>query len=103
MTKQAQQRRWYDQDPLLSLAMGTLKQSSDKEQVQLALHVMKIINEHNFEESMDSAADFDKTKSARWYDLDNTLKTSIERIRCCSPDCQNFVAQEIVEMLKSCD
>jgi len=103
MTKQAQQRRWYDQDPLLSLAMGTLKQASDKEQIQLALHVMKIINEHNFEESMDAAAGCDKTKGGRWYDLDNTLKTSIERIRCCSPDCQNFVAQEIVEMLKSCD
>lgn len=105
----SQQRRWYDQDPLLSDAMKTLKNASDAEQIRLALHVVKILNEHNLEKD-DAAQEQEREdgpvfkysdKKSRWYDLDNTLKTSIEMLRCCDLETQKLIAGEIVELLQS--
>jgi len=107
MTTNVRQRRWYDQDPLLSDAMQTLENASDSEQIRLALHVVKIVNEHNLERSSSQTTENvateprkHNTKNSRWYDLDKTLKTSIEMLRCCDLDTQKLIAGEIVTMLK---
>jgi hypothetical protein len=99
---QERQRRWYDRDPLLSMAMKTLENSSDGDQIRLALHLIKIINEHNIEQGGNDKGNGQapyKTGSSRWYDLDQTLKTSIEMLRCCSPELQRIVAREMAQKL----
>ena len=35
-------RRWYDQDPVLSQAMKTLKDTDDESQIKIALNLIKI-------------------------------------------------------------
>ncbi len=108
MTGDRKQRRWYDQDPLLSMAMKTLEKSSDENQIRLAMHLVKVINEHNIEvaEAQSTGEQDDKymdeaalAKNARWYDIDRTLKSSVEMLRCCPPDAQKLIAREMAQML----
>ena len=106
MTGDRKQRRWYDKDPLLSMAMKTLEKSSDEQQIRLAMHLVKVINEHNIEVAEARSKSDDKyvddatlAKNARWYDIDRTLKSSVEMLRCCPPEAQRLIAREMAQML----
>ncbi|MDR3089171.1 MAG: hypothetical protein LBU39_05065 [Desulfobulbaceae bacterium] len=96
------QRRWYDQDPVLSMAMCTLEQAGDEEQIMLALHLIKIINEHNMEDVSISSTDagMREERMSRWYDVDKTLSISIEMLRRCPEPMQRILANQIVRELK---
>lgn len=111
MTSEAKQRRWYDKDPLLSMAMKTLEQSSDENQIRLAMHMAKMISEHSIDaaEAVRSMEERDgdgatsaslESNHIRWYDLDRTLKTSVEMLRCCPADLQRDIAREIAQVLR---
>ena len=95
-------RRWYDQDPALSMAMQTLEQAGDEEQIMLALHLIKIINEHNMEETsaLPCADATQEERMSRWYDMDKTLRISIEMLRRCPESMQRVLAHQIVKGLK---
>lgn len=92
------------------MAMKTMEQSSDEEQIRLAMHMAKMISEHNIDaaEALQSEEDGDngggetemKTNHARWYDLDKTLKTSVEMLRCCPADLQRTIAREMAQVLR---
>lgn len=109
MTQQAKKRRWYDQDPLLSEAMQTLQKSSDEEQIRLAIHLVKIINEHKLEQGSASGREGQKddsvdqaeiNRNTRWYDIDKTLKNSVEMLRCCQAGTRKVIARELAQMLE---
>ena len=96
-------RRWYDQDPALSIAMQTLERADDKEQIMLALHLIKIINEHKIEDALISpTGDVEQEgRMSRWYDVDKTLRISIEMLRRCPEPVQRVLAHQIVSELKA--
>lgn len=85
------------------MAMQTLEQASDEEQIMLALHLIKIINEHNMEEtSVSPSGDMAREEwASRWYDVDKTLRISIEMLRRCPEPMQRILAQQIVKELKA--
>ncbi|MDD3012810.1 MAG: hypothetical protein PHC34_03830 [Candidatus Gastranaerophilales bacterium] len=107
-------RRWYDRDPVLSKAMKILETSDDKLQIQVAINLIKVIMEHHIEENEYSSVD-DMIKavengklnkgSARWYDIDHTLRTAIQMLENCSLEMQSKVAREIATLVKEqfCD
>ena len=100
---QTNHRRWYDQDPALSMAMQTLERASDQEQIMLALHLIKIINEHKIEDvplSFTDDAGIREERMSRWYDMDKTLRVSIEMLRRCPTSMQRFLADQVVKDLK---
>ena len=43
--------RWYDKDPILSMSMRTLSNSSDERQIAVALNLIKVIIEHNIQDN----------------------------------------------------
>ena len=43
--------RWYDKDPVLSMSMRTLANSSDENQISVALNLIKVIIEHNIHDN----------------------------------------------------
>ena len=109
MTADAKQRRWYDKDPLLSEAMKTLEKSSDENQIRLAMHLVKIISEHNIDVAASQSVDGRKgddvdeaamARNARWYDIDRTLKNSVEMLQYCQIDTQRSIAREMAKLLK---
>jgi len=101
-------RRWYDKDPVLSKAMRILETSDDKFQIQVALNLIKVIIEHNIEENRfntveDILAAVEDGRcekgSERWYDLDLTIKTSVQMLENCPQEMQSKIARSIAELL----
>lgn len=101
-------RRWYDRDPILSKAMRILETSDDKFQIQVAVNLIKVIIEHNIENNTFTSIDdiilavedgrIEKG-NARWYDLDNTLRTAIQMLESCPPEMQGKIAHEIASLV----
>jgi len=101
-------RRWYDKDPVLSAAMKTLEQSDDESQIKIALNLIKIIIEHNIEnsefegvEDIISAveAGVGEDRGNRWYDIDSTLKTAMNMLQNCPEVTQHVIAKEMAKMV----
>ena len=100
-------RRWYDKDPVLSSAMKTLEESGDDTQIKIALNLIKIITEHNIEDSKyeevsdiinATEVDLATQKRNRWYDLDETLRTAISMLQNCPAETRH--AKMVVEEIK---
>lgn len=103
-------RRWYDKDPVLSSAMQTLEHSDDQTQIKIALNLIKIIIEHNVEnteyeaiEDIISAVETgaSETRNNRWYDIDSTLKTAMSMLQNCPETTQHVIAKEMAKMVVS--
>ena len=101
-------RRWYDQDPVLSSAMQTLKETDDESQIKIALNLIKIITEHNLSENEYSSVDeiisateegLKRTKLERWYDIDATLRTAISLLQNCPANTRSMIAKEMAQMV----
>lgn len=101
-------RRWYDKDPVLSSAMKTLENSADETQIKIALNLIKIIIEHNIENSEYEAvediisaveAGVEENRNSRWYDIDATLKTAMSMLQNCPEATQNLIAKEMAKMV----
>lgn len=101
-------RRWYDRDPLLSKSMKTLEESDDETQIKVALNLIKIIIEHNiasneFEAVGDILAAVEEgvegRGNARWYDIDQTVRTAITMLEKSSEQIQTIAAKEIAKMV----
>ncbi len=102
-------RRWYDKDPILSKAMKILETSDDKFQIQIAINLIKVIIEHNIENSTYLSVDdimmaVEEGRcgkgNARWYDIDNTLRTAIQMLENCSQDTQEKIARDIADLVR---
>ena len=101
-------RRWYDQDPVLSSAMQTLEESDDDTQIKIALNLIKIITEHNLEDSKyeevsdiinATEVDLATQNRNRWYDLDETLRTAISMLQNCPQETRHDIAVEMAKMV----
>ena len=101
-------RRWYDKDPVLSSAMKTLEESDDDTQIKIALNLIKIITEHNIEDSQyedvsdiisQTEVDLTDSRQNRWYDLDGTLRTAISMLQNCPDDTRHNIAIEMAKMV----
>lgn len=101
-------RRWYDQDPVLSEAMRTLKETDDESQIKIALNLIKIITEHNLSDTEYSSVDeiisateegLKRNKRERWYDIDATLRTAISLLQNCPANTRSIIAKEMAQMV----
>lgn len=102
-------RRWYDKDPVLSSAMKTLEESDDETQIKISLNLIKIIIEHNIEnsefedvEDIISAVEAgveENSKNNRWYDIDSTLRTAMSMLQNCPDETQHVIAKEMAKMV----
>ncbi|MCR5265372.1 MAG: hypothetical protein K6E29_02110 [Cyanobacteria bacterium RUI128] len=101
-------RRWYDQDPVLSSAMQTLEESGDDTQIKIALNLIKIITEHNIEDSKyeevseiinATEVDLATQKRNRWYDIDETVRTAISMLQNCPAETRHAIAVEMAKMV----
>lgn len=102
-------RRWYDKDPVLSSAMKTLEESDDETQIRISLNLIKIIIEHNIENSEFEAVEDiisaveagveENSKNNRWYDIDATLRTAMNMLQNCPESTQKVIAKEMAKLV----
>ena len=100
--------RWYDKDPVLSMSMRTLANSSDARQIAVALNLIKVIIEHNIQdnryenvEDIMSAVEDGRIQRghSRWYDIDSTVRTAIQMLEKCPPDTKKKVALDMAQIV----
>ncbi len=100
--------RWYDKDPVLSMSMKTLANSSDERQIAVALNLIKVIIEHNIQdnqyenvEDIVSAVEDGRIQRghSRWYDIDSTVRTAIQMLEKCSPETKKKVALDMAQIV----
>lgn len=102
-------RRWYDKDPVLSSAMKTLEETGDEAQIKISLNLIKIIIEHNIENSEFEAVEDiisaveagveQNSKNNRWYDIDATIRTAMNMLQNCPPETQSIIAKEMAKLV----
>lgn len=101
-------RRWYDHDPILSRSMRILEKSDDQDQIKMSINLIKIILEHNIESKsfasiediMDAVNDGIIEKgNARWYDMDNTVRTAIHMLENCSIEDRADISKKMAAMI----
>lgn len=102
-------RRWYDKDPVLSSAIKTLEESDDDAQIKISLNLIKIIIEHNIENSEFEAVEDiisaveagveENSKNNRWYDIDATLRTAMNMLQNCPESTQYVIAKEMAKLV----
>lgn len=100
--------RWYDKDPVLSMSMRTLSNSSDERQISVALNLIKVIIEHNIQdnryenvEDIMSAVEDGRIQRghSRWYDIDSTVRTAIQMLEKCTPETKKKVALDMAQIV----
>ena len=100
--------RWYDKDPVLSMSMRTLANSSDERQIAVALNLIKVIIEHHIEDNQSTniedimAAVEDgriQRGNSRWYDLDSTVRTAIQMLENCAPETKRKIALDMAQIV----
>ncbi|MBE7707603.1 MAG: hypothetical protein E7Z88_02730 [Cyanobacteria bacterium SIG27] len=100
--------RWYDKDPVLSMSMRTLANSSDESQIAVALNLIKIIIEHNIQdnkyenvEDIVNAVEDGRIQRghSRWYDIDSTVRTAIQMLERCSAETKKKVALDMAQLV----
>ena len=100
--------RWYDKDPILSMSIRTLANSSDERQIAVALNLIKVIIEHNIQdnkyenvEDIMAAVEDGRIQRGhcRWYDIDSTVRTAIQMLEKCSPETKKKVALEMAQLV----
>lgn len=100
--------RWYDKDPVLSMSIRTLANSSDERQIAVALNLIKVIIEHNIQdnkyenvEDIISAVEDGRIQRgySRWYDIDSTVRTAIQMLEKCSSETKKKVALDMAQIV----
>ena len=100
--------RWYDKDPVLSMSIRTLANSSDEKQIAVALNLIKVIIEHNIQdnkyenvEDIMAAVEDGRIQRghSRWYDIDSTVRTAIQMLEKCSPETKKKVALDMAQIV----
>ena len=101
-------RRWYDKDPILAKSMAILEQSSDEDQIKIALNLIKVIAEHQladseFEDVSDILENIEDgiapRGTDRWYDLNSTVQTAITMLENCPSTTQSVIAKEMAKLV----
>lgn len=87
-------KRWYDIDPTVSLAVSFIRNLSGEEQVKVAGKILEKgralgikINESRI------------ILTRRWYDENPDLSSAIEYLKQASPDDRRIIALDVIDFL----
>lgn len=94
------QKRWYDLDPTVSLAVSLMKNANDGIQLQCADYI--ITQAKNFgvkikENALDEAFSY---ILRRWYDKDKRIQEAFEYLKAAPLHLQKEIAQNLIGVLQ---
>ncbi len=99
---QAQNKRWYDNDPILKEALELLRISSDDEKDQAKMFIIKMQEEVAAEviERIHDIVTRYAGNGSRWYDNDPIMLKAIELLRIADPKTQRHAALKLLLALE---
>jgi len=98
MEKAENNKRWYDKDPSVSLAVSFLRNSNHENQIMVSEFLMeqfRILGITPVHTTFKIINLFQR----RWYDFDRTLQDALESLRIAPPDIQKKLAVDIINYL----
>jgi hypothetical protein len=95
-------KRWYDQDPTVSLAVSILRNASIQNQKLTAEFIIKKGEAYNISE-VRSKSPNPGIFSRRWYDIEESVYKALEFLRVADPDVQKALAIATINYLCELD
>jgi len=90
-------KRWYDENPTVSLAISMLKNATEDNQDSVCEYINK-----KFKDIIGVKSEkfvLFKTFNKRWYDSRESVYNLLEDMRCCSDETKREIAIAIIDHL----
>jgi len=93
-------KRWYDLDPTVSLAVSLVRNASDNTQIKCAEYIINKAKDYGVEIETNLSDAFNYLLR-RWYDQDKQLSESFEYLRKSPFEVQKEISLEIINFLQT--
>ena len=93
-------KRWYDIDPTVSLAVSLMRNASILTQYKCADLIVTKSKENGLDVSENIITDAFNYVLRRWYDTDQKIAESFEYLKLMPEDIQKEMALEIIALLQ---
>ena len=97
------QKRWYDVDPTVSLAVSLMRNANIMSQYKCADLIVKKSKDSGLDLSENILTDAFNYVLRRWYDTDQKIAESFEYLKLMPENLQKEVALEIINLLQKDD
>lgn len=94
------QKRWYDVDPTVSLAVSLMRNANILTQYKCADLIVKTSKEHGIDLSENILTDAFTYVLRRWYDSDQKIAEAFEYLKSLPAELQKEVALNIINLLQ---
>ena len=96
-------KRWYDIDPTVSLAVSLMRNSNIGNQYKCADLIIKKSKDSGLDLSENIITDAFNYVLRRWYDTDQKIAESFEYLKLMPEELQRETALELINLLKEVD
>lgn len=94
------QKRWYDVDPTVSLAVSLMRNANIMTQYKCADLIVKKSKERGLDLSENILTDAFNYVLRRWYDTDQKIAESFEYLKLMPDELQKEVALDLINLLQ---
>ena len=93
-------KRWYDIDPTVSLAVSLMRNANITTQYKCADLIVKKSKENGIDLSDNILADAFTYVLRRWYDTDQKIAEAFEYLKCLPEEIQKETALDLINLLQ---
>ena len=93
-------KRWYDIDPTVSLAISLMRNAKILSQYKCADLIVKKSKDYGIDLSENIITDAFNYVLRRWYDTDQKIAEAFEYLKLLPDDIQKETALELIELLQ---
>ena len=94
-------KRWYDNDPTVSLAISLMRNANVITQYKCADLIVQTSKENGLDMSEDIITDAFSYVLRRWYDTDQKIAEAFEYLKSLPEELQKEVALNIIQLLQT--
>ena len=95
------QKRWYDLDPTVSLAVSLMEKAEEKLQLECAYYIIDKAKNYGVRISENDLSETFSYLFRRWYDKNKQIHDAFEYLKMAPYDVQLGIAFDIIEKLQS--
>jgi hypothetical protein len=96
-------KRWYDIDPTVSLAVSLMRNANIMAQYKCADYIVKKSKEHGVDLSENILTDAFNYVLRRWYDTDQKIAEAFEYLKLLPDDLQKEISLDLINLLQEED
>ena len=93
-------KRWYDVDPTVSLAVSLMRNANEQTQLKCAEYIIDFAKQRNIFLKSNSINDAFNYILRRWYDQDKKVAEAFEYFQFSPLDIQKEISLEVINFLQ---